>query len=132
MTKNSSTILGIGTDIIETKRIALAVERHGERFLERLFTSTELSYCRKFANSLPHFAGRFAAKEAIVKALGTPLEEPLTWQEIEIVNTRHGKPEVNLSLRLKKAYPTARFFITISHCVEYATATAILVGRHEP
>lgn len=130
--KICSTILGIGTDIIETKRIASAIERHGEKFLERLFTSQELSYCRKFANPHPHFAGRFAAKEATIKALGSPHEIPLAWHEIEIINTNHGKPEVHLSMRLKKSYPTARFFITISHCIEYATATAILVGNHEP
>ncbi len=74
--KNSSdfipnSILGIGTDIIEIPRIQEAISKHGTRFLDRLFTEEEQRYCQGYADAIPRFAGRFAAKEAVVKALGT-------------------------------------------------------------
>ena len=121
-------ISGIGTDIIEIRRIMEAIERHGERFLMRLFTEKERAYCQRYANALPHYAGRFAAKEAIVKALGTGFQFEMTWLDLEILNNTLGKPEVTLSARLRKTFPLANFFLSISHCNEYATATAIVVG----
>jgi len=72
--------------------------------------------------------GRFAGKEAILKALGTGLKPDITWQEIEILNDQQGKPEVYLSTRLQRSFPMTHLFVSISHCEEYATATAILVG----
>ncbi len=125
--KKSNTFQGLGTDIIEIDRIKKAIAKHGDRFLERLFTDQELAYCQRASNPMPHYAGRFAAKEAVLKAIGSDLEK-ITWKEIEILNDTEGKPEVHLSEKLKKNFPTAHFFITISHCREYATATAILVG----
>lgn len=121
-------VIGVGTDIIAIERIKSALERHGERFLDRLFTSKEKAYCGKYANPVPNYAGRFAAKEAVLKALGTGLVGEMSWQEIEIINDPNGKPEVHLSKRLQKLHPTAHFFISISHCDAYATATAILTG----
>lgn len=120
-------IAGIGTDIIEIDRIEEAINRHGERFLSRIFTEKERNYCERYADKTPHYAGRFAAKEAIVKALGTGFQFEMTWQDIEVINDSLGKPEVILSPRLKKTFPTAIFFLSISHCNKYATATAIIV-----
>jgi holo-[acyl-carrier protein] synthase len=127
-TTNSNSILGIGTDIIEIERIKEAIERHGERFLDRIFTKKEQEYCRRYKNATPHFAGRFAAKEAIVKAFGTGLHEDMGWKEIEIINDSQGKPEVQLSARLKSSLSVAHIFLSISHCEAYATATAIVTG----
>ncbi|MFN0065050.1 MAG: holo-ACP synthase [Chlamydiales bacterium] len=125
---NAQSILGIGTDIIEIGRISEAYARHGDRFLSRLFTKEERNYCERYSKPIPHYAGRFAAKEAILKALGTGLIGELSWTEIEVLNNRDGKPEVHLSPRLQTLYPLAHLFLSISHCESYATATAILVG----
>lgn len=122
------TIKGVGTDIIEIKRIKEAITRHGERFLDRLFTSQEIAYCLRYKDSTPRFAGRFAAKEAVLKAFGTGLSSEMTWKEIEILNDKQGKPEVQLSARLQGALSIDHIFLSISHCDTYATATAIVVG----
>ncbi len=123
----SEAVEGIGTDIIELDRIKNAIDRHGERFLERLFTEKEIDYCRRYRDSLPRFAGRFAGKEAIVKALGTGVRDEIAWKEIEIVNDGEGKPEVFLSKALQSRFGRCRIHLSISHCETFATATAILV-----
>lgn len=132
MAKKSSNQLpvqGIGTDIIEIQRIKEAIDRHGERFIDRIFTPKEKAYCLRYKNAMPHFAGRFAAKEAVLKALGTGLKPEVTWKEIEIINDAQGKPEVILSARLQKhTLFVSHIFLSISHCDAYATATAIAVG----
>ena len=80
----SSHILGIGTDIIEIERIRQSIDNHGYRLISRIFTPKEQDYCLKHKDPIPHFAARFSAKEAIVKALGTGFTEHITWQDIEI------------------------------------------------
>lgn len=122
------TIQGVGTDIIEIGRIKEAIARHGDRFLDRLFTDKEKAYCLRYKDAVPHFAGRFAAKEAVLKAFGTGLNHEMTWKEIEILNDKQGKPEVHLSIRLRGVVPIDHIFLSISHCDAYATATAIVVG----
>jgi holo-[acyl-carrier protein] synthase len=116
-------IQGLGTDIIEVERIRRSIKEHGLHFLNRLFTQKEQDYCYKFQDPAPHFAGRFAAKEAIAKALGTGFGEELGWHDIEIGNDEKGKPIVTLSEKVKRG----KVFLSISHCVNYATATAILI-----
>ncbi len=123
-----SALGGIGTDIIEIKRIQKAIERHGGRFLERLFTQKEREYCFQYKHPTSHFAGRFAAKEAVAKALGTGFQKEVGWQEIEILNNSDGQPLVYLSTRLRLLFPKAHLFLSISHCDDYATATAILIA----
>jgi len=127
-TTENFNIQGVGTDIIEIQRISEAIARHGDRFLDRLFTEQEKKYCAQYKDATPRYAGRFAAKEAILKALGTGLQAEVTWKEIEIINDAQGKPEVHLSARLSKALSVAHIFLSISHCNDYATATAIVVG----
>lgn len=119
-----SEIIGIGTDIVEITRIRDAALRHKERFLKRLFTDQEQEYCNHFANPYPHYAGRFAAKEAIFKALSTELQKKIGWHDVEIVSHSSGKPEVRFSPALKG---NLHILLSISHCIEYATATAILI-----
>lgn len=120
-------IVGVGTDIIEISRIREAYHEHKERFLEHLFTDKEQSYCLQFKDPVPHLAGRFAAKEAILKAMGTGLQIHNRWLCIEILPDNLGKPEVFLSENLKPLWQHFRFFLSISHAKEYATATVILV-----
>lgn len=116
-------IQGLGTDIIEIDRIRDSIKQHGLHFLNRLFTQKELDYCYKFQDPAPHFAGRFAAKEAIAKAIGTGFGEELAWHDIEILNDELGKPIVSLGDKVKRG----KVFLSISHCVNYATATALFI-----
>lgn len=118
-------IHGIGTDIIEIKRIEKAIERHGQRFLDRLFTPNEQTYCRRYRDASRHFAGRFAAKEAVAKALGTGFREELGWSDFEIVNDAQGKPHVVLNPRLKESLAGIEILVSISHSHDYATAFAL-------
>lgn len=119
-------IQGLGTDIIEIDRIATSIDRHGKKFLDRLFTSQEQEYCKKFREPARHFAGRFAAKEAIVKALGTGFGEKIGWLDIEIVSHKSGKPMVSLSPQVLKEFNSPRVMVSISHSKDYANAVAIV------
>ncbi len=118
-------ILGIGNDIIEIERLAKSIERHGLHFLNRLFTQKEQDYCYKYSDHAPHFAGRFAAKEAIVKALGTGFGAQVQWHEIEILNDELGKPIVRFSDSLNQRFNHPQILLSISHCNAYATAVAV-------
>ncbi|MEI8366004.1 MAG: holo-ACP synthase [Parachlamydiaceae bacterium] len=118
-------IQGVGTDIIEVQRIERSIQRYGQRFLDRLFTPNEQAYCLRHRDSGRHLAGRFAAKEAIAKALGTGLSETIGWLDMEIINDRNGKPEVTLSPRLLEALGPLHLNISISHSRDYAVAFAI-------
>jgi len=118
-------ILGLGNDILEIDRIRASIERHGLHFLNRLFSQREQDYCYKFQDASPHFAGRFCAKEAVAKALGTGFGADLAWHDIEIINNEQGKPIVHFSKQIREKYNNPHFFVTISHCNSYATATAI-------
>lgn len=126
MTSKNKIIKGLGNDIIEIHRIQRSIERHGERFIERIFTPGEILYCKKHALSYRHFAGRFAAKEAIAKALGTGIGKHLSWLDIEILNDSSGKPSVQLSKKRKDLFVSPHILISISHCKTFATAVAIV------
>ncbi len=118
-------ILGIGTDIIEVARISGAFQRHGERFLDRIFSPEEIVYCMTFQDPAPSLAARFAAKEAVVKALGTGFGEEIGFHDIEIIKGLKGQPEVRFSQAVQGLVTGTRCLLTMSHCREYATATAI-------
>ena len=91
-----SHILGIGTDIIECLRIAQMIERHGELFITRVYTDYEIDYCSTKKAATQHYAGRWAAKEAVLKALGTGWIRGISWRDIEVRNDRSGAPSVFL------------------------------------
>ena len=110
-------IKGVGTDIIEIDRIRDAVERSGQPFLNKIFTETEQSYCSRFNDPYPHYAARFAAKEAVVKALGTGLRNGLEWTDIEIRSDELGKPSAHVNGETLQ--------VSLSHCRTHATAVAI-------
>jgi holo-[acyl-carrier protein] synthase len=116
---------GIGTDIIEIERVRQSIERHGQHFLNRLFTQKEQDYCYKFNNPAPHFAGRFAAKEAIAKALGTGFGAELSWHDIEIIGDEHGKPVAHFSKEAKERFGNPQILLSISHSATNATAVAL-------
>src|SRR6185369_14598125 len=90
-------IVGIGTDIVECLRIGRMIEQHGELFLTRVYTSREIRYCQARKRSTEHFAGRWAAKEAIMKCLGTGWQKAISWTDMEIRNDPNGRPRVVLS-----------------------------------
>lgn len=115
------TIAGIGIDLIEIDRIDESVTRHGDRFLERVFTEKERADCTKSER----LAGRFAAKEAVAKALGTGIGEHISWQDIEIQNDPKGMPYVTLSKKVSSAFGEPKILLSISHSKTHATAIAI-------
>ncbi len=118
-------ILGTGIDIIEIERIQRAVERWGDGFLNHVFTSVEIEHAKKFRFPYPHYAGRFAAKEAIFKAMGIP---QLSWQDITITNDREGKPVCHYNNGPLNIDFKHRLLISISHSRDYAVANAIVEG----
>lgn len=116
---------GLGTDIIEISRIRASIARHGQHFLDKVFTQHEQDYCLKHRDAGPHFAARFAAKEAVVKAFGTGFRDGISWLDIEIQNTPQGQPQAVLSPRLNEMLGSPQLLLSMSHCREYAIATAI-------
>lgn len=124
-------VLGIGTDIIECLRIAQMIERHGELFLTRVYTPHEIEYCSARKASTQHYAGRFAAKEAVLKALGTGWTRGIQWRDIEVRNELGGKPSIFLgggARDLCEKVGICDMLISISHCRTHATAYALAVG----
>ena len=117
---------GVGTDIIEIDRIEKIFNRYGQKFLDRMFTESEQEYCLKYHNPIQHYAGRFAAKEALVKALGTGIRKDVSWIDIEILNDKLGKPQVYLSPGVRSLFSDPTVHISISHSKKYATAVAIV------
>ena len=127
MTTNDTSPRGLGNDIIEIERVRQSIERHGQHFLNRIFTQREQDYCYRFKDPVPHFAGRFAAKEAIVKALGTGIGSAIAWHEIEILNNEEGKPSVHLSAAALSKFSHPNILVSISHSVTHATSVALWI-----
>lgn len=116
---------GLGNDIIEIARIEASIQKHGKYFLERVFTDKERAYCDGKKNSASSYAGRFAAKEAIAKALGSGIGEKLSWLDMEILSSPSGKPLLYFSDQAKTTFQNPQVHISISHCKTFATAIAI-------
>nr|MCU0717683.1 holo-ACP synthase [Pirellula sp.] len=92
----SGQLVSIGTDIIECVRIAQMIEKHGEIFLQRVFTPREIHYCSSRKAATQHYAGRWAAKEAVLKVLGTGWAKGIQWTDIEIINEVSGAPTLQM------------------------------------
>jgi len=125
-------ILGIGTDIVECLRIGQMIERHGELFITRVYTDIEIQYCQSRKAATQHFAGRWAAKEAILKAIGTGWRKGISWRDIEVRNDIGGKPVVELkggARDVADAMGITSMLVSISHCRSHATAYALAVGK---
>ena len=118
---------GLGIDMVEVGRIKKAIDRWGERFLHRVFTSEERSYCMRKAFPEQSLAARFAAKEAVLKTIGTGLSDGISWTDVEVVNDKSGKPEVRLGEKITQRIGNKKILLSISHTKEFAIAFAILV-----
>jgi len=120
-------IMGVGVDIIEISRIQDSVDKYGDKFLNKIYTKTELEYCLSKSSKYQHLAARFAAKEAVYKALTTGWHEVATWQDIEISNTLNGMPLVTLTGKLKNFLSKDKNLkISISHSRDYVVCMAIV------
>ena len=125
-------VLGIGTDITECLRIAQMIERHGERFVGRVYTPVEIEYCRSRKMATQHFAGRWAAKEAVLKALGTGWRRGISWRDIEIRNAPGGRPQAALSggaAEVAEKLGIRCVLVSISHCRSHATANCMALDE---
>src|SRR3954453_24028160 len=121
-------IFGIPTDIIATLRIAQMIEWHGELFITRVYTPKEIEYCQSRKQATQHFAGRWAAKEAVLKALGTGWRRGISWRDVEIRNLKSGSPVVALygaARDYMEQQRISQMLISISLCRSLATAYAI-------
>jgi holo-[acyl-carrier protein] synthase len=129
-------IVGHGIDIVETVRIRALVDNHGQHFLDRVFTPAEQQYCSLNPKRyFEHLAGRFAAKEAVLKVLGTGWRGGIAWTDVEITKESSGQPRILLSgecQRIARELGIASWHVSISHIETHATASAIgLKGEHE-
>ncbi len=127
-------IFGIGIDVVEVARIASAIERHGETFLMKIFTPAEREYCETRKTPAMHYAARFAAKEAVSKALGTGIGRNAGLRDLEILNDPAGAPKLHLSGAagiFAKEHGITDIQISLTHAREYAAANAIALANIE-
>jgi holo-[acyl-carrier protein] synthase len=123
-------IIGLGLDATDIDRIADTIERYGDRFLRRIFTDGEIAYCTRRRVPAVHFAGRFAAKEAAMKALGTGHTQGVLWRDVEVVR-RGGPPQLQLhggAARRFDAIGGRSALLTITHSDELAMAQVLILG----
>jgi holo-[acyl-carrier protein] synthase len=121
-------VLGLGTDLIETKRVQESIDRYGVRFLERVFTAGEIEYCQRKKNFAESFAARFAAKEAAAKALGTGISRGVSWKEFEVRREASGRPTLHVSGRAREladAMGVRRMQLSLTHSRELAMAVVV-------
>jgi holo-[acyl-carrier protein] synthase len=122
-------IVGLGIDIAEVDRVKAAIERHGQRFLQRVYTEAEIRYCESKANKFERFAGRFAAKEAAMKAIGTGWKDGVAWREFEVTREPGGRPTVHFhgkAAEFAQRLGARRASLSISHTQQQAIAQVIL------
>jgi len=128
-------ILAHGIDLVDFPRIEQMIERHGDRFINRVFTPAEQEYARAHRNSVETYAGRFAAKEAILKLVGTGWRGKIAWTDIEVTNNPSGQPEVTLSGEVKaiaEKMAIRQISVSITHTANFAIASAVaLAHSHE-
>jgi len=125
-------IFGIGTDIINIKRLEKLLKNNGKKFKNKIFTKSEILYCEKKKNSSPYYAKRFAAKEAFSKALGTGFRKNITFKNIVITNNNYGKPSITLKggvdafLKKKIKNKKYKIYLSLSDDLPWAQATVII------
>jgi holo-[acyl-carrier protein] synthase len=124
-------IVGLGVDIAEVERVKAAIERHGEVFLRRVYTAGEREYCERFKNKFERYAGRFAAKEAAMKALGTGWARGVRWVDVEVVRQKGGRPTMALAGEAGKVAErlgVKNIALSITHTETQALAQVIFEG----
>jgi holo-[acyl-carrier protein] synthase len=125
-------IYGTGVDIVEVFRMRDAIEKWGMDFLGKIFTKKEIKYSNSRRFSYQHFAARFAAKEAVVKAFGEPRRFPMQWTDIEVLNDKEGKPIIAFhddALKLKERKNVKDVIVSMAHSKNYAVANVILLRK---
>lgn len=121
-------IVGLGVDIAEVQRVQAVIERRGATFLRRVYTPKEIEYCEQFKNKFERYAGRFAAKEAAMKALGTGWRGGVRWVDVEVVREKNGRPTIALSgeaAKIAERLGTKRISLSITHTETQALAQVI-------
>ncbi len=121
-------IVGTGVDLVAVPRFQKTVQRSGRRFLQRLFTPGELSYAKARKVMIQHLAARFAAKEAVVKALGAPKGLGLKWKDLEITHSKGGQPRVIFRGTMRR-WKKMEVHLSLTHTPEYAVASAVVVSK---
>jgi len=124
-------ILGTGVDLAEVPRIRAAIERHGGRFIERIYTPPEIAYVERKANRFERYAARFAAKEAGMKAIGTGWRRGVTWRDFEVVNLPSGRPTLRLhgvAFEIAQQLGVRQIWLSLTHTAELGMAHVILEG----
>jgi holo-[acyl-carrier protein] synthase len=125
-------IVAHGIDLVDCPRIEQMIQRHGERFIKRVFTADEQAYARKNKNEVEKLAGRFAAKEAILKLMGTGWRGKIAWTDIEIKNNAAGQPEVTLGGEVRKIADKLgikHISVSITHTANFAIASAVALAE---
>jgi holo-[acyl-carrier protein] synthase len=125
-------IVAHGIDLVDCPRIAEMVERHGGRFINRVFTAAEQAYAKSTKNEIEKLAGRFAAKEAILKLVGTGWRGKIAWTDIEVVNNAMGQPEVTLAGEVKNIAERLginHVSVSITHTANFAIASAVALAE---
>ncbi|MBI3015343.1 MAG: holo-ACP synthase [Candidatus Tectomicrobia bacterium] len=131
--KRPAGAVGIGVDMVEVERIAGVIQEWRERFLNRIYTEGEIRYCQRKRDPYPSFAGRFAAKEAVFKALGTGLRQGVRWKEVQVVRKPGGPPTIELQGRtreISERLGVRKIFLSLSHTKGVAVATVLLEGNN--
>jgi len=124
-------IVGIGVDLVEVERIRRAVDRYGDRFVRRIFTEAEARHCREGPHPDQRFATRFAAKEAVLKALGVGWQKGLRFLDVELTNNELGAPQVVLSgrsIEWSRGMGVERVHVSLTHHRDFAIAQVVLEG----
>lgn len=124
-------VLNIGVDLVEIDRLEQVMERRGERFTSKVFTPSERAYCEERPRPVIHFAGRFAVKEAVLKALRTGWGKGITWQDVEVESGASGEPSATLTGGAREradAMGLQTLHVSIAHTEHYAVATAVAEG----
>jgi len=125
-------IIAHGIDLVDCPRIEAMIKRHGERFIKRVFTAGERAYAKANKNEVEKLAGRFAAKEAVLKLIGTGWRGKISWTDIEILNNPAGRPEVGLSGEVKKIAERLgikHISLSITHTANFAICSAVALAR---
>ena len=125
-------IIAHGIDLVDCPRIEEMINRHSERFINRVFTAAEQEYANKNKNRIENFAGRFAAKEAILKLIGTGWRGKIAWTDIEVINNSYGQPHITLYGEVKKIadkLKITQISISITHTANFAIASAVALAE---
>ena len=125
-------IVAHGIDLVDCPRIEAMIERHGKRFIQRVFTAAEQAYAEANKNGIEKLAGRFAAKEAVLKLMGTGWRGKIAWTDVEVINNSSGQPEVTLGGEVEKIagkLGIKHISISITHTANFAIASAVALAE---